>query len=92
MELIECKDCKYKENCPCGYSYANAACLTIQKKSQSTIEMGYFMDDYLAAHPLCAVCMLCGYYRKAKHVIYDFDGSKYTVCDEHCYVNETTED
>ena len=32
MELIKCNDCIYKTNCPCGYSYCNAACLTIQKK------------------------------------------------------------
>lgn len=35
MELIKCNDCIYKTNCPCGYSYCNAACLTIQKKKLS---------------------------------------------------------
>ena len=38
MTIVKCKDCKYMGNCPCGYSYANAACLTIQKKSKLAIE------------------------------------------------------
>lgn len=29
--MITCKECKYSDNCPCGYSLHNAACLVIQK-------------------------------------------------------------
>ena len=28
---MSCIDCPFNENCPCGYSYGNAACLTIRK-------------------------------------------------------------
>lgn len=49
MELIKCNECIYKPNCPCGYSYCNAACLTIQKKliqqSKRYTKMEEIKDD-----------------------------------------------
>lgn len=34
MELVKCSECVYRDKCPCGYSYCNAACLVIQKKQK----------------------------------------------------------
>lgn len=34
--MITCKECKYQNNCPAGWSYSNAACITIQTKLQLT--------------------------------------------------------
>ena len=32
MDFIKnCLECIYGENCPCGYSNGNAACITIQR-------------------------------------------------------------
>lgn len=28
---MSCIGCPFNEDCPCGYSYGNAACLTIRK-------------------------------------------------------------
>ena len=28
---MSCDCCPFSKNCPCGYSYGNAACLTIRK-------------------------------------------------------------
>lgn len=37
MSLLNCNDCYYQKECPCGYSFHNAACLTIQKLKRLTI-------------------------------------------------------
>lgn len=49
-----------------------------------------YTEMFLKEHPLCAVCSACGYYRKAKHVVDDFDGSRYAVCDDHYLINGST--
>ena len=34
MDFIKCNECKYRNECPCGWSYLNAACITIQKREE----------------------------------------------------------
>lgn len=63
-ELIECKDCVYEKECPCGYSLHNAACLTIQKKRKPVRKITvywskdneevYEFDTYEAAQAFAA--------------------------------------
>ena len=44
--MIECKDCKYNNNCPAGWSYGNAACLTIQQRDfRSLGEAGQIAEE-----------------------------------------------
>lgn len=30
---VKCEECKYRNDCPAGWSYCNSACLLIQKKA-----------------------------------------------------------
>ena len=34
--IIDCKQCTYFHNCPCGWNNCNAACLVIQKPIEIT--------------------------------------------------------
>ena len=38
---------------------------------------------FLEKHPLCAVCMRCGKYKKATHVYVMTNGFKEARCDNH---------
>ena len=52
--MIECKDCEFSNNCPCGYSFNNAACLTIARQKQDKLNITDVLFDLTAARNVLA--------------------------------------
>ena len=47
MELIKCAECIWGNNCPCGWSYCNAACLTIQQQlKEQKMKDGIYIEVF----------------------------------------------
>ena len=62
--MIECKDCRYSNNCPCGYSAHNAACLAIARPKQEKLDATDILEDlFTARNVLCVPDMLTDYMR-----------------------------
>lgn len=40
MSYMSCEDCQLVGKCPCGYSYGNAACLTIREAIKQKVFVG----------------------------------------------------
>lgn len=49
--MITCKECKYQNNCPAGWSYSNAACITIQTKECKILQLTDCVGHHVTLAP-----------------------------------------